>query len=526
MWLVAVAVAGGGPMSTQVLYDANDPDSVALALAYAEARDVPENRLCGLQGPFEPVVDLATFESTIKEPWEACRRDDTDVLVLVKGLPYRVTLSTFHASLEAVLQVGNGTQSGEVVVGRGQSTQGSTAYASVNNPAVVYAGHISSDFTLSNPTQSYYTTTSGLVRQAWPVGFSRQKRWEWGSLEMTGELLVVSRLDGWTFDDAHALIERALLAESAVPEGEWLCMAASDGARGPRDPECEFAVRKLAELGVEATWLPSFDATLSDRTVLAYFTGSANLKGAIDGLEYAPGAFADNLTSYGAVPDNFCETCTESQTSIARFVRAGASAAHGTVAEPLNNVFPNAGTLLLYSQGYALGESVLYNQRHLYWQNLLLGDPLMTPFDERPTVSLWAPAQVGVPAVFSGQHPRGIESMEVWQDGELLVEGDGDFIEVLFSEEGSEEVVVIAVALGHTETVPWPMEEVTIDPRTQGWGVFTVEVGPAPVDTGDSGQDTGQPTEDCGGCGTPLAVPVWTLVALGMWTRRRRQDGA
>ena len=79
---------------------------------------------------------------------------------------------------------------------------------------------------------------------------------------------------------------------------------------------------------------------------------------------------------------------SEVQTSIARFVRAGATGAHGTVNEPLNNPFPNAGALLHYTFGYSMGEAYLFNQRYLYWQNVHLGDPLATPYAVRPKVTI------------------------------------------------------------------------------------------------------------------------------------------
>ena len=170
-------------------------------------------------------------------------------------------------------------------------------------------------------------------------------------------------------------------------------------ARGARDPECEFLTRQLAQDGLPARWLSPFDGQLANQEVAALFTGTTSLQDGIDENIWVPGAVACNLTSYGAVPANFhCSadglTCpeNESQTSIARFVRAGATAAHGTAAEPLNNTFPNAGALLLYSAGYNLAESFLFSQRYLYWQNVLLGDPLVTPYATRPQVSVPAEA--------------------------------------------------------------------------------------------------------------------------------------
>ena len=160
-------------------------------------------------------------------------------------------------------------------------------------------------------------------------------------------------------------------------------MEGADSARAARDPECEYATRMLSAAGFNAEYLGPHDSALSGRTVGAYLTGAANLRGAIDGLEYAPGALTDNITSYGALPRNwFCdvtgESCpeNEAQTAIARFVRAGATGAQGTVAEPYNFAFPNAGLLLLYTFGYNLGESYLFNQKYLYWMNTVVGDPL------------------------------------------------------------------------------------------------------------------------------------------------------
>ena len=91
------------------------------------------------------------------------------------------------------------------------------------------------------------------------------------------------------------------------------------------------------------------------------------------------------------------KTCpaSEAQTAIARYVRAGATGVHGAVNEPLNNVFPNAGALLLYTFGYSLGESWFYAQRFLYWQNLHLGDPLATPYGTRPSTPPGTPPVTG-----------------------------------------------------------------------------------------------------------------------------------
>ena len=99
IWL-SVALAGGGHKSTQVPYAADDPDSHDLALYYASARQLPDNRLCGVAGSFEPTISWDDFDALIRQPWEACLRDDTDVLVVgSEGTGARAASLSCHSVL-------------------------------------------------------------------------------------------------------------------------------------------------------------------------------------------------------------------------------------------------------------------------------------------------------------------------------------------------------------------------------------------------------------------------------------------
>jgi hypothetical protein len=350
---------------------------------------------------------------------------------------------------------------------------------------------------------------------------------------MDDQLFVVTRLDGFDHTDARALVDRALAADGTFPEAEILCMAASDSARGARDPECEYVSRMLAGAGLPATWLPGHDSALSGHEVAGYFTGAADLRGGIDGQTYVPGAIVDNLTSYGAVPNNwFCSedgtSCpaNESQTSIARFVRAGATGVHGTVAEPFNPVFPNAGTLMLYTGGYNLAESFFFNQRWLYWQNLYLGDPLTTPYAERPELGV----EFDRPGTDGGEHPisellpvtathpHGVDSVTAWVDGVVLAEADGDLLELDlagFAVGDVVEVLVVAVASDARLDRPgWPVSEPLFRPRVQGWTTVLVTVGPEPPDPEP------EPTTGCACESDDPALAAGALLLLPIGRRR------
>src|SRR5262245_17504664 len=106
------AHAGGGPMNVLVIYSADDAEAAKVAAHYAEVRLLPPGHLCGLPGftPAQTSIDVPTFQSMVAAPLDACfaalpQPDEIDYLVLVRGLPYSVTLPSYLASFEALVQV-------------------------------------------------------------------------------------------------------------------------------------------------------------------------------------------------------------------------------------------------------------------------------------------------------------------------------------------------------------------------------------------------------------------------------------
>ena len=539
LWMLAgtAAWAGGGPLNVAVLYNAEVPDAADVAAYYAAQRELPEGHLCGVTGVGEAETSITyeSYELTVLADLESClsalpEGDRVDYLVVVRGLPYRVEAGSYTTSLSAMLQVYRSSVSGQAVT----SSDGAT----VANPW--YQSSSTSGYTVDNDYAGWYTSATAIVRAPeQPETFQRGGE---GSGAMSGDLFVVTRLDGFDYADAYDLVDRAVASDGTFPIAPMLCMHGADSARGARDPECEYVTRMLAGLSTESLWLDTFDGALEGYEVSAYFTGAANMIGAIDGLTYAPGAITDNLTSYGAVPNNFfCsedgETCpsSESQTSVARFVRAGATGAHGTVNEPYNNVFPNAAALLHYAMGYNLGESYFFNQRFLYWQNLTLGDPLATPYAERPVVSLSAEAPAeNRPLTLSATHPDGVRAVRLFVDGALVAEDEGDTLEWVPGEAGfAEGDVLTAYAIAEADDVElgelpdWPHRGTVVRARTQGWSAVSLTIGPpeadpAPDDSGGGGKD------EEGGCATVsgrAAGGLWWLVGLAAAVLRARERG-
>ncbi|MCB9758275.1 MAG: TIGR03790 family protein [Alphaproteobacteria bacterium] len=549
------ALAGGGPANVLVVYNADDADATDVALHYRDARSIPAGQLCPLTGidPADDAISAEDYALLVLDPVEGCleglpQPDDVDYLVLVRGLPYRVDITGgYSVSLDMALQVYRASPvigSGQLAGSR-QANSSGTWYASIDNPVLIASVGYEEDFDLSNAYMGWYVAASAVSRMTrLPDTFSRADAGIASGYSFDGNLFVVGRLDGFDYEDARALVDRAVAADGSYPTGTLLCMESADGARGARDPECELTTRLLADAGFDAEWLSPHDSALSGRTLAAYYTGAASIRDAIAGNTYAPGAMVDNLTSYGAVPQNFrCseggETCpaSESQTSIARWVRAGATGVHGTVAEPLNNVFPNASALLLYTFGYNMGESWLFSTRFLYWQSTWLGDPLTTPWATRPTVSVpEVEIPEGEPLIVEAAHPDGIAELRLYVDGVRVEVASGDRMEAALGRVEGEVLEVLAVAVA--EDVPvaregWPAGEVSPAPAVQGWTTATVTVGPPlPQDTGtldDTGGGTPPPTKGCacggapGGGAWPALLP---LLVLGLRRRARtpKQD--
>jgi uncharacterized protein (TIGR03790 family) len=545
-WMLATAHAGLGPDDVLVLYNADDAGSSETASYYAAARDLDDDRLCGVAG-LDPLGRALSFEQgqAVVARYRECRDalphpEDVDVVVLVRGLPYRVDLPNggYAVSLSALIQIGDAivVRGAEPLAGQPQARQGSLAYASVENPTYIQGGLYLQDTSASFGASPYYVTSTRLARgEGIPGAFVRVADRRGPFHDFTDDLLIVSRLDGFDQTDARSLVDRALEADASFPTAPFVCMRGAEGARGVRDGECEHAVRMLTAAGVNASWIPAFDANLTGVELVAYFTGTADLRGGIAGQTYVPGAVAENITSFGAVPENFfCnaagDTCpvSESQTSIARFVRAGATGTHGTVAEPLNNVFPNAGFMLLYSQGYTLGESWLYNQRFVYWVNEYLGDPLVVPFADRPVVDIGATVAANRPLPILADHPWGVATLTVDLDGQRVALGPDDVPptpESLGLAPGAQvEVFAVAVSGPSPDIDPegWPnAEPVRFDPGVKGWTRATITI-EAPIEAPDPDPDPPDEEQGCG-CSHISGGSAGFGLALGVAILSRRR---
>ncbi|MBL8744103.1 MAG: hypothetical protein JNK04_23510 [Myxococcales bacterium] len=277
----AAAQAGGGPMNVLVVYSADDADATGVAEYYAEARNIPTGHLCGLPGflPETTQIDGPAFTSQVLAPVDAClaslpEPDAIDYLVLVRGLPYVVNVAGYPVSLEAALQVGHATlPSGEEIAGGPQPT----ANASVPNPAFDGSYFIESDSTVTNPYSAWYGNASSIIRDGeQQPAYRRALVEDTAGYGFAGQIFIVQSLDGFDYQDARDLVDRAVASAGTLPTHEILCMRGDDEARAARDPECELTTRMLANAGYNGVWLDAFDGALAGHDLMGYMTGSAD----------------------------------------------------------------------------------------------------------------------------------------------------------------------------------------------------------------------------------------------------------
>ena len=194
---------------------------------------------------------------------------------------------------------------------------------------------------------------------------------------------------------AQALIARGVAADGSQPGGTGYLLRTADAARSVRYPDwlalpgAWAGTPGLALRYTDASVAPAAAGTgapgpaqaISNQSdVLFYFTGL----GAVPLLasnRFLPGAAADHLTSFGGLLPG-----ANGQMPATDWLAAGATASYGTVEEPCNHTekFPKASVLI---EHYLRGATLI----EAYWksvawpgQGLFVGEPLARPWTQTP----------------------------------------------------------------------------------------------------------------------------------------------
>lgn len=317
---------------------------------------------------------FANFQSSIEKPLKQYLAKDPsiDFIVLTKGVPIRLTgastgLNNNQPSLDsyiAAIDYTDRTDSLKVVIDEG----GWKGNCFVNN-----------FFNSSEP-------------------FSHAKHGGY----------LVTRLDGYTVQDAIALIDNSVASDSNKPTGSILLDAnaavdASDVAKVPQLPikDRKTNMEMISSLAVK-DWNADLVACAErlkkaevpcELETTASFVGSKNKLvgyaswGSNDGqfdlkaykaLRFVPGAIAETAVSTSG--RTFLPT-SGGQSLSADLIEAGVTGIKGYTDEPFLPAIASP-TILFdrYSKGWSLAESFYAASRFVGWEDIVIGDPLARPF--------------------------------------------------------------------------------------------------------------------------------------------------
>lgn len=195
---------------------------------------------------------------------------------------------------------------------------------------------------------------------------------------------LATRLDGYTVQDAKALVDRSLAAKPR--KGPFLI-----DTTPKRDTAGYAMMNQRMRDAYEKILLMGYDAIIESteafaggkKNLMGYYSWGSN-DAAFDRAKYksntfSPGAIAETAVSSSARTMN--RTNDGGQSLISDLIEAGVTGVKGYVAEP--SLAAIADPLVLfdrYLSGYNLAESYYMASRFIFWREVVIGDPLCAPY--------------------------------------------------------------------------------------------------------------------------------------------------
>lgn len=352
--LVPVAARGLSP--DQVLIVANERSEISKRIAeyYQRARQIPEHHLVRIRtGPREE-IDRETFRREVAQPIAAHLLqhrlpDQILVIVLTKGVPLKI----------------RGT-------GGPRGTQ-----ASVDSElALLYRELIRGPAPPEGPVQNPYFHPNATAP------FSRAEY----------DIYLVTRLDGYTWEDIRLLIDRATAParHGKVVLDMKAAFFASEAA--PGDGWLRAAAGRLHDSGFEVVLDSSAHVVTGETDVIGYAGWGSNdpaNTARSPGFRWLPGAIASWFVStsartFTAPPEGWrvgSGYAGSSQSLVGDLIAEGVTGTVGYVYEPYLGATARPQIFLpAYRAGFTLAESFYMSLPNLSWQAVVVGDPLVAPF--------------------------------------------------------------------------------------------------------------------------------------------------
>jgi uncharacterized protein (TIGR03790 family) len=325
---------------------------------YASKRGVPASNIVHINTTQDEEVDRRTYATAIEWPVrvrisQQQLHDRILYIVLTKGVPLRIMGSSGRYGTFASVD-------GELaLMYRRMAGQELSPVGAVDNP--------------------YFLSTNE-ISEARP--FTHRNH----------DIFLVTRLDGYTVEDALALIDRAM---GPAVEGE-IVFATEKPARtqAVTDWLSAAASRLAQQKSRQRVVIETSDIPANDRPVFGYFaSSSATTSGPPPRtMRFVPGSLAARFADADArtfrEPTRVRRTTLDDRDFLlGDLIRAGVTGAAGFVGDPTGGSIVRPDVLFpAYFAGFNLAEAFYMAMPHLSRRTVVIGDPLCAPF-QRTIVS-------------------------------------------------------------------------------------------------------------------------------------------
>jgi uncharacterized protein (TIGR03790 family) len=324
------------PDKVLVVANANNPQSVALAQYYMAARSVPSSNLVLLNwSPIDTAdwCNLSTYTTLIAQPVydKIGTLPEIDYIVLCRNLPTRIVDKSF-----------------------------AFGSSSVDSCLAIHSTTVQ-----TNP----YLNAPGRFSAA-----------RYG-------MRLVTRLDGWSWADAQALVDRSI---RAIPGNRFDMFPYNGIAASYRwwNDSMRNADALLKARGMNST----VDQKLDSTPLMGFATWGSNgwpffsqtnygQVASFQQLTFLPGGIAETAVSTSGLYLRTPPTNKKAQSQIAQLIQRGVTGVKGYVAEPYLAAMARPDMLFdRYTRGYNLAESFYGASLFVGWKDIVIGDPLCSPF--------------------------------------------------------------------------------------------------------------------------------------------------
>lgn len=394
----AEAICGGGRLNVIVVLNQRSTISTSIANYYVKARDIPAENICRISCSTDELVSKSEFDTNILTPIRTFLQnnsflDSIDYIVMTKGVPLKVV----------------GTEYG-------------------------YGGPLSITNILTCAGEQ--SVTGDLDNPYGPQAFDPVETSFSHTLDLGGyHLYLVTRLDGYTFDDVKNMIDRSNTLEhtgSIVLDRNY--SSNPSGSTTMLNGWLTDAQTALSARGIPTIYDDTSLFVHDQTDLMGYFSWGSNdpsfTYSAYMSNTFAPGGIADSYVSSSGrtfSPEaGYPESCpASSQSLIADMITKGACGVSGFVSEPYTAyaTYPNI-LFDRYTKGYNLAESFYMACPKLFWKSVVVGDPLTAPYSTPPTVVVLSPDvpltgdSATITATATGSN--GISSVDFYMDGKHL----------------------------------------------------------------------------------------------------------